>query len=212
MKLRNLSFSVLAAAAGLTLAGKASAVTVTIGAPHFTNGQVIGTGTFIGAVAGQPAPFDQFYGGDVAGPDFDVTWTFTFPAPAAVYGASLTLGLFDGDFAEVGQQLSLMTWDGTVVTGTASAIFEAGPGATGAYGIYTVVLPPAVFSSMMDGSATVHLTLARGSGAIGATSNNGAGIDHAVLDILEVPEASTTLLAGLGAAAAVTRRRRTLRA
>jgi hypothetical protein len=212
MNLRKFSPLRAALALSMGLTGTASAVTTTIGTQHFTNGQTVGTGTFLGAVSGQPAPFDQFYGGDVAGPDFDVNWTFNYVAPAAVFSATLTIGLFDGDFTASGQQLSQLTIDGNPIT-LAGASFEAGPGGSGQYGVYSIALPPTVFTSLADGSAAVHFALqGPGLGVIGETTNNGAGIDFATLDIQEVPEPGASVLACLAGLAASLRRRRERRA
>jgi len=192
------------------LSEKAGAVSVSIGTPHFTNGQTgIGSGTYNSAVSSQQAPFNGFIGGDGAGPNFDATWTFTYAAVSTVFSATLTVGIYDGDFSASGQQLSVLDIDGNNVTGIATLVFEAGPGASGQYGLYSIVLPAAAFNSVKDGSATVHLTLTGpGTGVLGETTNNGAGIDYAVLDIQEVPEAGTGLLAGLGVFAVGLRRRR----
>ena len=64
----------------LTLASLARADVITqIGTQHFTDGQTgISTGTFTTAVAGQPAPFDNFYGSDPSGPNFSNSWTFAY--------------------------------------------------------------------------------------------------------------------------------------
>jgi hypothetical protein len=209
---RTLSSLLLTTAVFAGMSGRTRAASVSIGTAHFTNGQTgIGTGTYISAVSGQAAPFNQFIGGDVAGPDFDTSWTFNYAAVSTVFAATLTVGVYDGDFATAGQQLSILDIEGTIITGLASVVFEAGPGASGQYGIYTISLPATVFNSLKDGTASVHLALTgQGSGVLGPTPNNGAGIDFATLTIQEVPEAGTGVLACAGALAVALRRRRTV--
>ncbi len=203
--------SVFRAVAVLTLpASLSQAASVSIGAQHFTNGQTgIGSGIFNTAVAGQPSPFDLFNGGDVSGPDFDATWTFVYSPVAIVVSATLTIGLYDGDFAATGLQLNVLTVDGTSIATLASPIFEAGPGLHAQYGVYTIPLPAGLLPSLADGSATIHMSLAGpGLGVLGETSNNGAGLDFATLDYQWVPEASTGLLTVIAGLALTLRRRR----
>lgn len=213
MFLRTFSSLIHIPAAVFAMVAGAHGATVSIGTAHFTNGQTgIGSGTFNSAVAAQPAPFNQFLGGDVAGPDFDATWTFTYTPVSTVLAATLTIGVYDGDFAATGQQLNLMEIDGVVISGIAGPVFEAGPGATGQYGIYTIVLPATVYPGLFDGSATVHMTLAGpGGGVVGETTNNGAGIDFARLDIQEIPETGAGLLILAGGLFMASQRRRAVR-
>ncbi|HEX2748266.1 MAG TPA: hypothetical protein VHM91_09740 [Verrucomicrobiales bacterium] len=208
MNLRTITSLLLTGTVLLGAAETSRAVIVSIGTQHFGNGQTnIGSGTYNTAVAAQPSPFNGFLGGDVAGPDFDATWIFTYSSVPTVSGASLTIGLYDGDFATTGTQLSLLSIDGNNITGLASLIFEAGPGATNQYGVYEIALPASVYASLQDGSATIHMTLATGGGILGPTSNNGAGIDFAILSV-QVPEAGPGMLVCLGGAALAARRRR----
>ena len=205
----------LLALLGASVAGTASALTVSIGTQHFTEGQIVTSAAFTTAVTGQPAPFDSIKGGDVAGPDFASAWTFNYAAQGAgtVSAATLTLGLWDGDTAASGSQLSLLQMDAVVFTSLADAVFEATPGAQGQYRVYTINLPPALLASLEDGVAAVTFNLkGPGLGVAGETTNNGAGLDFARLVINPVPEPSSSSAALAAAGLLLLQRRRTARA
>ena len=190
----------------------ASAFTTSIGTPHFVDGQAVGSGTFLGAVSGQPAPFDGFNGsGDVAGPDFTASWTFTYaPQPLGIGAASLTMGVWDGDSAASGLQVASLLFDGIDLTVSANAAFESALGITGQYRIYSIPIPPVFLTNLLDGSASVSLTLqGPGLGVLGELPNNGAGLDFASLEIIPVPEPSGILLTGAAGGMMLFTRRRT---
>ncbi len=188
-------------------------VVTQIGTQHFTDGQTgIGTVTFTTAVAGQPAPFDNFYGSDPSGPNFSESWTFayTLPLGSTITGASVTIGSYDFDTAGVGNQVASFLLDTTFdLTADANTVFEASPIGSGGYKVYTIAIPSAALSTLVDGSATFALTLQNGLGVLGATPFNGGGMDFSSLDIQvqAVPEPATALLVGLGVLALLARHR-----
>ena len=158
------------------------------------------------AQSGQPAPFDQGYGIDPAGPDFAVNWTFNYAAPAGpISGASITVGVLDHDSASPGSQLALFNVDGTNVTPTLDTAFEAHGGASGEYNVYTVPLPGSAFANLADGSAPVSLTLQGPVETIPLFGGdpvvedyNGAHILFSTLEITYVPEPATVVLLTMG--------------
>lgn len=202
-----------AAALSLTLAS-VQAETVQIGTSHFSTGATVNTASFLGAVTGQPAPFDDIYGSDASGTDFSASWTFSFtPSAEPIAAAELSVGLWDGDFAGAGSQISAFTVDGVDILTLANAVFEAGPGTNNTYSLGVITLPPAVFTNLQDGSATVMLTLqGPGIGVLPApTPSNGAGVDFAQLTVTAVPEPSAGVMLGVLAVTCggMIRRRRT---
>jgi hypothetical protein len=197
----------------------AGLVSVQLGTQNFTDGQLVPSATFNTASAGEPAPFDQFYGADsLAGPDFSKSWTFNFAAGLTVLSASLTLGITDNDAAAPGSQVNSFTLDATNNLTTAlDTAFEAPVQAvSNQYKVYTIVIPPAALGAFGDGSATFSLTLQNAVNVLNQTVHNGAGLDFSRLDLTTVdnqvatPEPSTWLLlvSGLGGLAGYRRRRR----
>jgi hypothetical protein len=171
--------------------------TVTIGTQHFTDGQRIGTGTFLTAVSGQPTPFDTFFGSDATGPNFDAQWTMSFTPPAAITSATLTFGIYDHDSQASGNQVSLFTAAGADLTVSLNAAFEGHGGANTEYDVYSILLPASTFGTLAGGSASFHLTLqGPGLSVLGETLNNGAGLDFASLTV--VPEPGSVPLLGIG--------------
>lgn len=173
----------------------------------------IGTATFTSANGGDPAPFNQFIGSDVTGgSNFTASWTFAaYGGPIAdpVLSATIQIGLYDGDSAATGNQVAAFTVDGVDLTALLNAVLEATPAYTGTEVYYTVDLPAAALAALTDGSATFSLTLqGPGSGILGDTPNNGAGLDFAALSIstdtgngggpTPVPAPGTLALALLG--------------
>jgi hypothetical protein len=197
---RGRSSGTFALATWLASAAALSAQTsVTIGTQHFTDGQKIGTGTFLTAVSGQPAPFDTFYGSDATGPNFDAQWTMSFTAPAAITSATLTLGIYDHDSQASGNQVSLFTAPGADLTVSLNAVFEGHGGANTEYDVYSIPLPASTFATLAGGSASFHLTLqGPGLSVLGETPSNGAGLDFATLTV--VPEPGSIALFGIGVA------------
>ena len=178
-------------------------VTSFIGSQHFNDGDLIGTGTFLTAVSGQPAPFDHFIGSDASGPNFDASWTMAYTAPATISSATVTLGIYDHDSTASANPVSLFTAAGADLTSTLNAAMTAHGGANGEYNVYTVNLPASAFAALLSGSADFQLTLnGPGSSVLGNTTFNGAGLDFAKL-YLAVPEPATEAWFGVTAVLAL---------
>jgi hypothetical protein len=206
-----LRLSPLLALMGAGLTDTASAVTVSIGTQHFTDGQIVTSAAYNAAVTGQPAPFNAANGGDVSGPNFASAWTFNYPGPTpgTIVLATLTIGLWDGDTAASGSQVSLMDVDAIPFTPSADAVFEATQGIQGQYRIYVIPITPTAYTALEDGTASFVFNMqGPGLGVLGETTNNGAGLDFARLDITVVPEPSASLLAAGALLLTTTRRRR----
>jgi hypothetical protein len=169
----------------------------------------------ISVQGGQPAPFDQGYGLEVAGigANFSVNWTHSFGAIVdSIVSASLTIGIYDHDSAASGSQLSLFDLDGADLTATLNALFETpGDGEEQEYNVYTVALPGSVLPSLADGSLLAQLDLdgpgqvrplfpLPGPNPVEEVEFNGAHLIFSTLTIetQPVPESSTLALMGLG--------------
>ena len=173
-------------------------VTSFVGSQHFTDGQLLGTGTYLTAVSGQPAPFDHFIGSDTAA-DFSTGWTMTYLPPASVGGASLTLGIYDHDSKASANPVSYFGVNGVDLTSLMNATLTSHGGANTEYNVYTVILPGSVYAGLQSGTADFQLTLkGPGSSVLGDTTFNGSGLDFATL-YLAIPEPATE--AWFGAAA-----------
>ena len=185
---------------------------VTLGQQDFTDGLLFyGVGEFNSASASEPAPFDQFYGGDVDGPNFSADWTFDYQPRTQISEAAITFGIHDHDSLASGLQVAFFGVDGFDLTSGLNAEFESRGGANGEYNVYTLRLPVGAFASLLDGTATFTLMLsAPGYGTLGNTMGNGAGLDFATLSIAAVPEPATTglLLLGFGGLWLVVSRRK----
>ncbi len=211
-------FVALCALALATSANNASAdVTVQLGEQDFANAVGInGVAEFNPTAVGEPAPFHQFRGSDLAGfAPFSESWTFNFAAGNYV-DAALTLGIADHDSQASGSQIAFFGFDGNDLTSLLDAQFESFGGRHFENNIYMVSLPTLALDDLADGSATFTLTL-QGPSLGGAPltpnpeilPNNGAGLDFARLD-LTVPEPGTSMLLILAMAslAAAARQRR----
>ena len=125
--------------------GRAATLTFTLGSatPSFTDGQTgIGTGTFNTKVAGNAAPFNGFIGSDISGPNFSASWTYGYGAlTGTITAATLTIGMWDHDFATTGDQVAAFTLSGVDLTAALNTGFNSHGGATGEYDIYTIALP-----------------------------------------------------------------------
>jgi hypothetical protein len=165
------------------------------------------------------APFFTDFCGNDAGAtpaNCDKSWTFNYVIPAGetITAASLSVGLWDLDSTQAGNQASLYQVNGgDVLTGSLNTAAEALHGGTGAvnieYDVFTFSL--ANFGALSGGSATVHLTFAGpGGGLFGPTDFNGGAILFSTLNLTTqgstppnnpVPEPTTLLLmaTGLGA-------------
>jgi hypothetical protein len=178
----------------------AATVTLEIGASHWVDNTTVGTGTFNAAVAGQPAPFDQFYGSDVSGSNFSNSWTYSGPAIAGtITAATFSVGIDDSDAATAGDQVASFVLGGIDLTASLNTAFNSHGGASGKYNIYLITLPSSTFAALATGTPTLGLTLQNGGGILGPTDFNGAGIDFAEIDITAatpgtVPEPSVLAL------------------
>jgi hypothetical protein len=165
------------------------------------------------------APFFTDFCGNDAGAtpaNCDKSWTFNYVIPAgeSITAASLSVGLWDIDSTQAGNQASLYQVNGgDVLTGSLNTAAEALHGGTGAvnieYDVFTFSL--ANFGALSGGSATVHITFAGpGGGLFGPTDFNGGAILFSTLNLTTqgntppppiVPEPTTLLLmaTGLGA-------------
>jgi hypothetical protein len=95
-----LTAPMLAAAMSLSSLANADVISQTLGGVDFTDGQMVGTGTFNMTNASQPAPFNAFIGSDLnPGPNFSANWAFNYGSIAGtITQATLQIGLLDGDF------------------------------------------------------------------------------------------------------------------
>ena len=179
----------------------------------------------ISAQGGQPAPFDQGYGLEVAGigTNFSTNWTHSFGAIVdPIVSASLTIGIYDHDSAASGSQLSLFDLDGADLTAALNALFETpGDGEEQEYNVYTVALPGSVLTSLADGSLLAQLGLdgpglvrplfpLPGPNPVEEVEFNGAHLIFSTLTIetQPIPESSTLALMGLGSIGLLFCRRR----
>jgi len=181
--------------------GRAATLTFTLGSatPSFTDGQTgIGTGTFNTKVAGNAAPFNGFIGSDISGPNFSASWTYGYGAlTGTITAATLTIGMWDHDFATTGDQVAAFTLSGVDLTAALNTGFNSHGGATGEYDIYTIALPAGTFAALAGGAPALSLSL-QGPGlcVLGETTFDGAGLDFSTLTITtqdeaQVPETST---------------------
>jgi hypothetical protein len=195
----------------------AALLTQTLGDQDFADGVTITVGTFNGANAGDPAPFNIFNGSDVSGPNFSASWTFNgYGGPIAlpVLSVTLTIGMYEHESAASGSQVASATINGLAdITSTIDTAFEASPGASGQVRVYVISLPAGTFAQIATGSSTFALALqGPGLGVLGETPFNGAGIDFATLDIvtqdvIPEPAALSLFLVGFAGMAGLRYRR-----
>src|SRR5215470_9846479 len=158
--------------------------------------------------------FTDFCGSETSPPlsNCDKSWTFNYVIPAgeSITAASLSVGLWDIDSTQAGNQFSLYQVNGgDVLTGSINTAAEALHGGTGAvnieYDVFTFSL--ANFGALSGGSATVHITFSGpGGGLFGPTDFNGGAILFSTLNITTqgstpppiVPEPTTLLLMATG--------------
>ena len=137
---------------------------------------------------GEPAPFDLFNGADNDGPNFDATWTHTFPTDGTIISGTLEFGIWDHDSAAAGDQVATFTVDGVDRTTDANTAFNSKGGSQLEYNTYSFSVNPALLT---DGQLVVRLELqAPGLGRLATgevydTDYNGAWIDFSRLIIVQ---------------------------
>jgi hypothetical protein len=189
----------LAAVLAYSAPTNAATTSQTLGVVDFANGQTVAAGTFNTVSASQPAPFNAFNGSDPSGPNFSATWTFSYGAIAdTITGATLEIGLLDGDSAAPGDQVFSYTIGGIDLTALLNTAMEATPGANSVEVYYTITLPSSTFSVLAGGSPAVSLTLqGPGLGVLGTTPFNAAALDFSTITIDTGTVAATPLPAAL---------------
>jgi hypothetical protein len=208
----------LASAVCVAIPAKADTVTDSLGTQNFTAGTKVLTGTFLTAVAAQPAPFNAFCGAD-GSRNCSASWTFNYVVPSgdAVTGATLSLGILDLDSAAAGNQIGSFTLNGVDdLTSTINTVAEALDGGTGSpnsfYEVLTIIIPGGDLADLGGNSATFALqTAGPGLGVLGSSNFNGVGLDFSALSLTltpgttpppPMPEPSSLALCLAGAAAA----------
>lgn len=146
---------------------------------------------FIVASVFEPVPFNNVYGEDVGGPNFDATWTFTFPTDGTIISATLEFGIWDHDSAAAGDQVATFSVDGVDRTADANSAFNGAGGTEWEYNVYAFSVDPPLLT---DGELVVSLEL-QGPGIEGypgdypplgdETDYNGAGLDFSRLIIVQ---------------------------
>ena len=220
----------LAALATFILPGVvlASSIVVSVGntAPTnpFAGGAPLVSGNTYGSAvisSNFVAPFFTDFCGSDAGAtpaNCDKSWTFVYVIPAGetITSASLTVGLWDLDSNQAGNQIALYQVNGgDVLTSAINTAAEALNGGTGSvntqYDVFTFSLTN--FGALSGGSATIHLTFqGPGGGLFGPTDANGGAILFSTLNITTrssspVPEPGTWVLLASGISILVGRRR-----
>ena len=194
MSLRALTFLATLALPGLAFA---SSIVVSVGntAPTdpFNGGVPLVSGNTYGSAVLTSNFVAPFFTGTCGTNDVtancDQSWTFNYVIPAGqtITAASLSLGIWDIDSSQAGNQVALYQVNGgDVLTGALNTAAEALNGGTGSvnieYDVFTFSLSN--FGALSGGSATVHITLAGpGGGILGPTTFNAADLVFSTLNI-----------------------------
>lgn len=231
--MKKIWLSGLAAVATLALPGVALATSIVVSVGNTAptdpfNGGVplVGGNTYGNAVISSNfvSPFFTGFCGEDTTANCDKSWTFNYVIPAgeSIVSAFLSVGLWDLDSNQPGNQVALYQVNGgDVLTGSMNTAAEALHGGTGAadieYDVFTFSL--ANFGALSGGSATAHMTWqGLGGGPFGQTAFNGGAILFSTLNITTlgstppppVPEPTSLLLMATGLGAGVHSRVRQL--
>src|SRR5262252_2459818 len=199
--MKKISVFALAALAAFALPSLAlaSSIVVSVGntAPTnpFAGGAPLVSGNTYGSAvisSNFVAPFFTGFCGSEGGAtpsNCDKSWTFNYVIPGgeSITAASLSLGLWDIDSNQAGNQVALYQVNGgDVLTGAMNTAAEALNGGTGSvnieYNVFTFSL--ANFGALSGGSATVHFTMqGPGGGLFGPTDTNGGAILFSTLNL-----------------------------
>jgi len=150
--------------------------------------------------------------GGTSASNCDMSWIFNYVVPVGetITSASLSVGLWDLDSSQAGNQVGLYQINGgDVLTSSLNTAAEGLNGGTGSinaqYDVFTFSLSS--FSALSGGSATVHLTFTGpGGGILGPLPTNAGAILFSTLNITTaaapppptVPEPTSLLLLATG--------------